>query len=129
MDLPILKPGYGLTQDTPSIAGRYQVDDQNTDDRTVPDQEPQQQQSDIAASQTSSAAGNEAAAVPQQKALSHQQVKRLKRQKAKGGSVQPAKLQPNTAPPSTLCATCGMDCNSRNKLFAHLKSTGHAAFK
>lgn len=64
-----------------------------------------------------------------QKALSHQQVKRLKRQKAKGGAVQPAKLQPDTAPPSTLCATCGMECNSRNKLFAHLKSTGHAAYR
>ena len=65
----------------------------------------------------------------QQKALSHQQVKRLKRQQAKGQAIKPAKLQPNTTAPSALCATCGMECGSRNKLFAHLKSTGHAAFK
>ena len=129
MHLRTLKPTSGLMQDTSSLEGRHQVDDENTENSAVPVQDSQQQPSDIEASQTSSKAGNEAAAVPQQKALSHQQVKRLKRQKAKGGSVQPAKLQPNTAPPSTLCATCGMECNSRNKLFAHLKSTGHAAFK
>lgn len=88
----------------------------------------QHQQSDVD-EETSTVAVDESAVPRQQKALSHQQVKRLKRQKAKGGAVQPAKLQPNTAPPSTLCATCGMDCYSRNKLFAHLKTTGHAAYK
>ena len=60
--------------------------------------------------------------------LSHEQYKKLKRHKKKH---QPANLKAHAAETqfSTSCATCGLDCKSRNKLFAHLKSTGHAALK
>lgn len=60
--------------------------------------------------------------------LSHEQYKKLKRHKKKH---QPANLKTNAVETqfSTSCATCGLDCKSRNKLFAHLKSSGHAALK
>lgn len=58
--------------------------------------------------------------------LSHEQYKKLKRHKRKN---QPAKAQASDVQFSTSCATCGLDCKSRNKLFAHLKLTGHAALK
>ena len=58
--------------------------------------------------------------------LSHEQYKKLKRHKKKN---QPAKAHKSEVQFSTSCATCGLDCQSRNKLFAHLKTTGHAALK
>lgn len=59
--------------------------------------------------------------------LSHEQYKKLKRNR----KHQPANLKAHAAETqfSTSCATCGLDCKSRNKLFAHLKSSGHAALK
>lgn len=80
----------------------------------------------VAADEVKSASG---AAIPSPHAgLSHEQFKKLKRHKKKH---QPANLKTNTAETqfSTSCATCGLDCKSRNKLFAHLKSSGHAALK
>ena len=58
--------------------------------------------------------------------LSHEQYKKLKRHKKKN---QPAKAHKSEIQFSTSCATCGLDCQSRNKLFAHLRTTGHAALK
>ena len=60
--------------------------------------------------------------------LSHEQYKKLKRHKKKH---QPVNIKAHAAETqfSTSCATCGRDCKSRNKLFAHLKSSGHAALK
>ena len=58
--------------------------------------------------------------------LSHEQYKKLKRHKKKN---QPGKSHMSEAQFSTSCATCGIDCKSRNKLFSHLKATGHAALK
>lgn len=67
----------------------------------------------------------EAAATPHA-GLSHEQYKKLKRHKKKH---QPAKAHTSDTQFNTSCATCGLDCKSRNKLFSHLKSTGHAALK
>jgi len=58
--------------------------------------------------------------------LSHEQYKKLKRHKKKN---QPAKAHASEVQFSTACATCGLDCKSRNKMFTHLKTTGHAALK
>jgi len=74
----------------------------------------------------SSDPATQAAAPSPHEGLSHEQYKKLKRHKKK---IQPAKAHMKEAQFSMSCATCGVDCKSRNKLFAHLKSTGHAAVK
>lgn len=67
-----------------------------------------------------------AAAPSPHEGLSHEQYKKLKRHKKKH---QPVQAHVTEMQFTTSCATCGLDCKSRNKLFAHLKSTGHAALK
>ena len=72
--------------------------------------------------------GSGAASPSPHAGLSHEQYKKLKRHKKKH---QPANVKAIAAETqfSTSCATCGLDCKSRNKLFAHLKASGHAAMK
>lgn len=74
----------------------------------------------------SSQASDQPAGPSPHEGLSHEQYKKLKRHKKKN---QPAKADANEVQFSTSCATCGLDCKSRNKLFTHLKTTGHAALK
>ncbi len=82
-----------------------------------------QRQSDPVAS---SQASDQPAVPSPHEGLSHEQYKKLKRHKKKN---QPAKAHASEVQFSTSCATCGLDCKSRNKLFTHLKTTGHAALK
>ncbi len=74
----------------------------------------------------SSQASDQPAAPSHHEGLSHEQYKKLKRHKKKN---QPTKAHASEVQFSTSCATCGLDCKSRNKLFTHLKTTGHAALK
>ena len=102
-----------------SAASAHLADSDTEDDLATADADLQPESSEMSAQAPS------AKASPHQ-GLSHEQYKKLKRHKKKN---QPTKAHKSEVQFSTSCATCGWDCKSRNKLFAHLKSTGHAALK